>query len=153
MVRAGHGGPVTQGVEEVVRRSSPVREPVLPIPAPGGDHREDEASTVAEHLLVSVRIALADRFGHVGEVELDRPTTTRLEVDEERPVLRAEHVAWVRLAVQELFGGGPVVDGSALASQRAAEKLPVGVLERGTAVELLDDRRAPPRLDPCSAAS
>ena len=35
-----------------------------------------------------------------GEVEFDRPTTTRLKVHEQQPVLRREHVAWVRLAVQ-----------------------------------------------------
>ena len=130
VVRAGHGGPS----RKALRRSRPLlarRELVLSIPAPGGDHREHEASALAEQLLVSVRIALADLFGHVGEVELDRPTTTRLEVDEQRPVARAQHVARVRLAVQELLDGGPAPMARP-ASQRAAEKLPVGVLERWT---------------------
>ena len=30
-------------------------------------------------LLISARVVLADLFGHVGEVEFDRPTATRLE--------------------------------------------------------------------------
>jgi hypothetical protein len=43
---------------------------------------------------------LTDFFGRMGEVEFDGPTATRLEVSEQRPVLRGEHVARVRLAVQ-----------------------------------------------------
>jgi hypothetical protein len=43
---------------------------------------------------------LADFLGRMGEVEFDRPTAARLEVYEQQPVLRGEHVAWVRLAVQ-----------------------------------------------------
>ena len=84
--------------------------------------------------MISVRIALADLFGHMGEVEFDRPTTTGLEVDEQRPVLRAEHVARVRLAVQQLLGGAAVADRSSQASQRVAEKLPVRVGERRSEV-------------------
>ena len=84
--------------------------------------------------MISVRIALADLFGHMGEVEFDWPTTTGLEVYEQRPVLRAEHVAWVRLAVQQLLGGAAVADRSSQASQRVAEKLPVRVGERRSAV-------------------
>jgi len=47
---------------------------------------------------------LADFFGRMGEIELDRPAAARLEIDEQQPVLRGEHVAWVRLAVQQLLG-------------------------------------------------
>jgi hypothetical protein len=36
----------------------------------------------------------------MGEVEFDRPTAARLEIDEQQHVLGGEHVAWVRLAVQ-----------------------------------------------------
>ena len=70
----------------------------------------------------------------MSEVEFDRPTTTGLEVYEERPVLRAEHVAWVRLAVQQLLDGPAVVDSSPQASERVAEELPVRVRERRSAV-------------------
>ena len=44
----------------------------------------------------------------MGEVEFDRPAAARLEVYEQRPVLRAEHVARVRLAVQQLLGGAAI---------------------------------------------
>jgi hypothetical protein len=46
----------------------------------------------------------------MGEVEFDRPTATRLEVDEKQPILRAEHVAWVGLTVQDLLGRAAVAD-------------------------------------------
>ena len=56
--------------------------------------------------MIRVRIALADLFGHMGQVEFDRPTATRLEIYERWPDLRAEQVAaWVWLAVQQLLGG------------------------------------------------
>ena len=53
--------------------------------------------------MIDTRIVLADFFGRMGEVEFDRPTATRLEVYEQQPVLRGEHVARVRLAVQQLL--------------------------------------------------
>src|SRR4029453_18886582 len=71
---------------------------------------------------------------YMGEVELDRPTATRLEVDEPQPALRAEHVARMRLAVEQLLGGAAVLDRSPQAAQRLAEKLPVRVGERRSAV-------------------
>ena len=55
-------------------------------------------------------------LGRVGEVELDRPAAARLEVDEPQPVLRPEHVAGVRLAVQQLLGGTAVDDRAPQAS-------------------------------------
>ena len=125
---------LAQGVEEFAPCSMPVRELVAQIPAPRGDHRENEDPALAEQFSISVRIALADRFGHMGEVELDGPTTTGLEVDEPRSVLRAEHVARVRLAVQQLLGGAAVGDRSPQASQRVAEQLPVRVRERRSEV-------------------
>ena len=41
-----------------------------------------------------------------------------------------EHVAWVRLAVQQLLGGAAVDDRSTQTFQRVAQKLPVRVGER-----------------------
>ena len=67
---------------------------------------------VAEQVATDARVALADLFGHVGKVELDRSTATRLEVDEQQPVPGGEHVARVRLAVQQLLGSTPVFDRS-----------------------------------------
>jgi hypothetical protein len=94
----------------------PVRELVAWIPAPRCDHRKNEVSALAEQFLISVRIAIADLLGHMGEVEFDWPTTTGLEVYEQRPVLRAEHVALVRLAVQQLLDGAAVADRASSAS-------------------------------------
>ena len=62
--------------------------------------------------MVDARVAVADGLGNVGEVEVDRPPAAGLEIDEPQPVLRAEHVAGVRLAVQQLFGGAGVDDRS-----------------------------------------
>src|SRR6266571_9055093 len=79
---------------------APVRELVASIPAPRCDHRQHEDPAFAQQALVDIRIALADFFGQMGEVELDRAATARLEVYEQQPALRGEHVARVRLAVQ-----------------------------------------------------
>src|ERR1700675_4296293 len=103
-------------VEPLCARLRPVRELVGSIPAPRCDHRQHEDPALANQVLISSRIVLADFFGRMGEVEFDRPTATRLEVYEQQPVLRAEHVAWVRLAVQQLLGGAAVADRSSQAS-------------------------------------
>ena len=129
---------LAEGAEEFSPCSSPVREVVVSIPAPRCDHRKHEDPALAEQFLIGVRIVLAHLFGHMGDVELDRPTATRLEVDEQQPVLRAEQVAWVRLAVQQLLGGAAVADRSSQASQRVAEKLPVRVSERRSVVAAPD---------------
>src|SRR6266571_9148705 len=70
----------------------------------------------------------------MGEVEFDRPTAARLEVYEQQPVLRGEHVAWVRLAVQYLLGAAALADHSSQISQRVTEELPVGVGQRRSVV-------------------
>ena len=89
--------------------------------------------------MIDVRIALADVFGYMGEVKFDRPTTTGLEVDEQWPVLRAEQVAWVWLAVQQLLGGAAVIDCSPQAAQRGAQKFLVRVGKRGSIVGTRDE--------------
>ena len=80
--------------------SLPVRELVARIPAPRGDHGKNKDSALTEQFFIGVRIALAHIFRDMGEVELDGPTATRLEIDEQRSELRAEHVARVWFAVQ-----------------------------------------------------
>jgi hypothetical protein len=50
------------------------------------------------------------RTWHVGQVELDRAMATRLEVNEQQPLVRAEDVPRVRLAVKQLFGRAAVAD-------------------------------------------
>jgi hypothetical protein len=69
-------------------------------------------------------------FGRMGEVEFDWPAATGLEVDEQRPVLRVEHVSRMRLAVQKLLGDAEFGDSSSEPAQRAGEKLSVQVGER-----------------------
>jgi len=69
----------------------------------------------------------------MSEVEFDGPAAARLQVYEDQSVLRGQHVARVRLAVQQLLG--PAAAGHPpQVSQRAAEELPVGVGERRSAV-------------------
>jgi hypothetical protein len=53
---------------------------------------------------------LADRLGNVGQIELDGSTAARLKVGEQRAILRAEHNAWMRLAMEQLLDGAAVVD-------------------------------------------
>jgi hypothetical protein len=65
----------------------------------------------------------------VGEVELDRSAAARIQVDEQRAQFRVQHVAWVRLAVQQLLGGVAVLDGLSQVPQPAAEEVPVRVGE------------------------
>jgi len=65
----------------------------------------------------------------MGEIELDGSTAARLEVDEQRAVLRAEHVARMRFAVEQLLLRAAVVDRPSYASQPAAEEHAVCVGE------------------------
>ena len=102
--------------EQLCAHSAPVRELVVSIPAPRCDHGKHQDPALAEQLMVNTRIALADLFGHMGEVEFDRPTATRLEDYEQRAGFRAEHVAWVRFAVQQLLGMAAAADRSPQAS-------------------------------------
>src|SRR5580698_9355392 len=88
---------LAQCVEEFTTCSLPARELVARIPAPRRDHGKSKDSAVKEQFRISARVALADIFGDVGEVELDGPAAARLEIDEQQAGLRAEHVARVRL--------------------------------------------------------
>src|SRR5437763_8200845 len=73
---------VAEGSDELSPCSLPVRELVGGIPAPRCDHRKNEDPALPKQVLIGVRIALADLFGDMGEIEFDRPTATRLQVDE-----------------------------------------------------------------------
>src|SRR5439155_22686106 len=86
--------------EPLCAQLAPVWELVASIPAPRCDHRQHKDPALAEQASADTRIVLADFFGHMGEVEFDRPAAARLEVYEQQPVLRGQHVGWVRLAVQ-----------------------------------------------------
>jgi hypothetical protein len=89
---------------------------VVEIPAPRGDHCQNEEAARAKQFSIGAGIALADLFGHMSEVELDRPTATRLEIYEQRSAPRVEQVARVRLSMQELLARGVLNDLTSLAS-------------------------------------
>jgi len=113
--------------EELCAHSAPVRELVISVPTPGCDHRQHQNPALAQQVVISVWKVCAHLFGHMGEVELDRPAATSLEVCEQQPVLRPEQIARVRLAVEQLLGGFPLTDRPRHLSQRVAQKLAVGI--------------------------
>src|SRR5215217_2841002 len=90
--------------EPLCAQPAPVRESVALIPAPCCDHRQHEDPALAQQVMIRTWIVPADFLGRMGEVEFNRSAATRLEIYEQQPVLRGEHVARVRLAVQQLLG-------------------------------------------------
>jgi len=83
-----------------------------------------------DQVVVHARIMLADFFGGMGNVKLDRPTAARPEVYEERPSARTEQVARMRLAVQQLLTSAPATDRATQPAERVAEEFPVGTEQR-----------------------
>jgi hypothetical protein len=65
--------------EPLCAQLAPVWELVASIPAPRCDHVQYQDPALTQHDLVDTRIVLADLFERMGEVEFDRPTTTRLK--------------------------------------------------------------------------
>jgi hypothetical protein len=100
---------------------------VISIPTPGCDHRQRQNPALAQQVVVSAWIVRAHLFRHMGDVELDRPTATGLQVSEQQPVLRPEQIARVRLAVEQLLGDVPLTDRPRQLSQRVAQKLAVRI--------------------------
>ena len=98
---------------------------VASTPAVRRDYREYEAPALADEILVNARIALADRLGNPTEIELDRPADTVLEIYEEWPFLRVEHVPRVGLAVQQLLRCAPVDDRPPQTPEPVGEKLSI----------------------------
>ena len=80
--------------------SVPIREFIADVPSPGSDHRKNKPPTLLEQDLIDIRIVRADLYRQMRDIKFDWPTATRFKVDEERTVLRAEDVAWMRFAVQ-----------------------------------------------------
>ena len=80
---------------------------------------------LAHERLISARVALAHVLGRVGQVEFDRATATRLEVDEQQPTLRAEDVPGMWLAVQKLLGRAAVADRVSQVSEGVRQELSV----------------------------
>ena len=115
-----------QHTEEVPQRSLSIGKLVARITAVLRHHRQDEPLAISEQPSIDTPIVLAHPCWTVREVELHRPTAAGLQIDEPRPELRAQHVARVRLAVQQLLGSAVVGDGSPQVPQCAVEELPIG---------------------------
>jgi hypothetical protein len=83
---------------------------------------------------------IANLVGRMGDVELDWPVATRLEVYEPHAARRPEQVAGVRFAVQQLLVRAAVDDGPAKAAQRVGQEFPICVDELRTLRTVSDDR-------------
>ncbi|HUZ02076.1 MAG TPA: hypothetical protein VMU89_17150 [Thermomicrobiaceae bacterium] len=77
--------------------------------------------------MINIWVVCAHRFRHIGDVKLDRPTATRLQVCEQQPGLRPEYIARVWLAVEQLLGGAALTDRPRHLSQRSAQQLAVRI--------------------------
>jgi hypothetical protein len=110
----------------------PAGQLVVVPPAPRAEHRPHEDPALADQVVVRARIMRCDFFWGVGNVKLDRPAAAGAEVYEQRPSSRAEQVARVRLAVQQLLAGARAADRAAQPAERAAEEFPVGPGQRRT---------------------
>jgi len=77
----------------------PVGELVGDVPAPGGDHRENNPPTFLEQNLMDSGIERACLVRHVGNVEIDRPHTTRFEAAAEQTIGGREEVTRMRFSV------------------------------------------------------
>jgi hypothetical protein len=74
----------------------------------------------------------------VGDVELDRPATTRFKVCEQQSFLGSEQVTRVWLAMEHLLGGAPFNHHLPEALQCVAQKLTVCVRKFGCAIMACD---------------
>jgi hypothetical protein len=72
----------------------------------------------------------------VGQVELDRPATTGLEVDEQRAPFSVQDVPGVRLAVQQLLGRSSFANRSGHGPERVGQKVPVRLAERRRQIDV-----------------
>ena len=63
----------------------PIREFIADVPSPGPDHRKNKPSALLEQNVIDARVVRADLGGDMRDVELDGPTATRFQVDEEQP--------------------------------------------------------------------
>ena len=111
--------------------SVPIRELIADVPAPGGDHRQNQPSTLCEQDVVEVRIVRADLVRHVRDVELDGSSAARLEVDEQQAAGVRRTLPGMRFAVQHLLVGATAADPFPGVLQRAQEQPPVGLTEPG----------------------
>jgi len=126
--------------EQLITHLAPVLEVIVPVCSPRRDHRKDEDPAVAKQEWIGECVVIANLVGRMGDVELDWPVTTRLEVDEPHAARGPQQVAGVRFAVQQLLVGAAVDDGPAKAAQRVCQELSVRVDELRTLRTVSDDR-------------
>src|ERR1700691_885005 len=74
---------LAQSAEECASCPLPIRELVVQVPAPGGDHGKNKDSALAQQVLISAGIALAHIFGEKAAVEMRPSTATRPAMDEQ----------------------------------------------------------------------
>ena len=96
--------PCTPGAQERSTSALATRELVVGIPTQRRNHRQDEAATLPNQFAINSGIGLANGLRYMSEIELDRATTTRLEIDKQQPSRSRQQIRWVRLAMQQLFG-------------------------------------------------
>jgi Tol biopolymer transport system component len=89
------------------------------------DHREDEPPTVLDEASIDPGIVLLDVGRRVRDVELDRPATAGLQIDEASAELRAQDVADVRLTVQELVWCATLEHRSLQVTKRRPEEVAI----------------------------
>ena len=126
--------------EQRITLRAPAREVIVPIRSPRCDHCEHEDPAVAKQEWIGECVVIANLVGCVGDVELDWPIATRLEVNEPHAARRPQQVARVRFAVQQLLVRAAVDDGPAKAAQRVSQEFPICVDELRTLRTVSDDR-------------
>src|SRR4051795_1401169 len=82
--------------QECISLRAPVRKVIVPIRSPRRDHRKHEEPAVAKQEWIGCCVVIANLVGCVGDVELDWPVATRLEVNEPHPAGSSQQVAGVR---------------------------------------------------------
>ena len=121
----GPGWPFAEQSDDVPAMSVSVRQLITHLPAPGGDHCQNEPTTLLEQNLIDIRIQQADLVRHVRNVEFDGATATCFEIDEQQTGRGTEQIAGMRLAVQKLIRGHAAAQGLTGVAQRVEQHEPI----------------------------
>jgi hypothetical protein len=122
--------PFLQSADESTPESRPIRELIGGIASPCRHHCQDQASAINEEVRVKPGIAIANGLGHISQVEFDRSSATCLEIDEQSALVSHQHVAWMRLSVEQLFPGATLGDRPPESSQGIANQSSICFVER-----------------------
>lgn len=80
----GPGRASPKPVEDGPAVAKPVRELIVFVPPPRGNHGKHQSPTLAEQILVKARKVFADLCRHMGGVKLDGTTAAGLKIDKPR---------------------------------------------------------------------